>query len=227
MYHWDFESEVGKVRSSEVHKNEKFTITRNMFLNLREKQEKYMKIIIKDREYTICYKCGCFKSSDRCYNCDPLKMGDLDCCDQLREYYGIPAKCCSKDTPRVPDLCQTNTTHTTEKESTVVSATGKYCNPYINAKKYVFDQNKIIEHHLLEYYFTREQLGRLGLYKNVPQWQLLNVKNEIHRKTVNGMKLHEHKYKDQWQNYKNLTESQIRALIDQIPKELIETFKAE
>lgn len=41
------------------------------------------------------------------------------------------------------------------------------------------------------------------------------------------MKLHEHKYKDQWQNYKNLTETQIIELIDKIPKELIETFKAE
>jgi hypothetical protein len=182
-----------------------------------------MKMIIKDKEYTICDKCGCYKSSERCYNCDPLKMGDLDCCDQLREYYGIPAKYCSKDTYRAPDLYETNTIHATDENDGRSSTCVR--NPYLG--KPIFDPDVYKQHHLLEYYFTSRQLRDMGLYNNVPQWQLLKVRLTNHTRIINGMKLHEHKYKDQWQNYKNLTEEQIRALIDQIPKELIETFKAE
>lgn len=181
-------------------------------------------------EYKICEKCGCFKSSERCYNCDPLKIGDLDCCDQLREYYGLPAKSCPGNVATPSFLSETNTNYQTEKESTVTQGTGKYGNPYIDIRKYKtqpYDPNKIIQHHLLEYYFTSLQLNRLGLYDNVPNWQLLNVKNSLHHKNINGLKLHKWLYKDQWENYKNLTETQIRALIDNIPKELINTFKAE
>lgn len=174
-------------------------------------------------EYKICEKCGFFKSSERCYNCDPLKNGDLDCCDQLREYYGIPAKSCSKDTPRVPDPYETNTTHTHDKNDGKTSPLSR--NPY-TGKQY-YDPDIFKQHHLLEYYFTSIQLRKMGLYYNVPDWQLLKVRIGKHTRTINGMKLHEHKYKDQWENYKNLTETQIRTLIDQIPKELIETFKTE
>lgn len=178
-------------------------------------------------EYKICDKCGCFKSSERCYNCDPLKMGDLDCCDQLREYYGLPAKSCPGNIVTPNSLGVVNKTLAQGEEPTVLPGTSKYGNPYINTKKREFDPNKIIKHHLLEYYFTGIQLKRMGMYDNVPDWQLLSVKNEIHHRTVNGLKLHKWKYKDQWQNYKNLTETQIRALINQIPQELINTFKAE
>ena len=179
-------------------------------------------------DYKICEKCGCYKSSERCYNCDPLKMGDLDCCDQLREYYGLPAKSCPKEAHRAPDLNETNKTHTNFKNDGRTSPLGR--NPYHNYDPHSpngRNPNAIIQHHLLEYYFTSSQLKQLGLYENAPQWQLLNVKYSLHHKNINGLKLHKWLYKDQWQNYKNLTETQIRALIDQIPQELINTFKAE
>ena len=51
-----------------------------------------MKLVINNKEYTICDSCGTFKSSERCYNCHQLRAGELDVCDQLREYYGIPTK---------------------------------------------------------------------------------------------------------------------------------------
>lgn len=182
-----------------------------------------MKIVINNKEYEICDSCGTFKSSERCYNCHPLREGDLDVCGQLREYYGLPAKSCSKEAHRAPDLYETNTTYTTDENDGRSSPCGR--NPYIGKQCYDPDVFKL--HHLLEYYFTSIQLRKMGLYYDVPDWQLLKVRIAKHTRIINGMKLHEHKYKEQWQNYKNLTETQIRELIKQIPQELIETFKAE
>ena len=182
-----------------------------------------MKLVTNNREYTICDSCGAFKSSERCYNCHPLMEGDLDVFDQLREYYGLPAKYCSKEAHRAPDLYETNTTHTTDENDGRSSPCGR--NPYIG--KSIYDPDVYKQHHLLEYYFTSKQLRVMGLYYNVPEWQLLKVRISKHTRIINGMKLHEHKYKDQWQNYKNLTETHIRELIKQIPQELINTFKAE
>lgn len=161
------------------------------FLYFQQKREKSMKV-----DYKICEKCGCFKSSERCYNCDPLKTGDLDCCDQLREYYGIPNKVIKEKKPVLRKKHWINT-----------------------------DPNKIIKHHLLEYYFTKKQLDKMGLYHNAPDWQLLETTYYKHHRTINGLKLHLHKLNGTWERYKNITEPQIRELINNIPKQVIETFK--
>lgn len=86
-----------------------------MYENKQNRKEKKMKLVINNKEYTICDSCGAFKSSERCYNCHPLSEGDLDVCDQLRAYYGFPAKYCSKEAHRAPDLNETNKTHTTDE----------------------------------------------------------------------------------------------------------------
>lgn len=139
-----------------------------------------MKLVINDKEYAVCDSCGAFKSSERCYNCHPLQSGDLDVCDQLRQYYGVVPKP-TKDKP--------------------------------------------IKHHLLEYYFTQKQLMDLGIYYNVPEWQLLETTYYKHWKRIGKYRLHEHQFSENWEQYKNITEQQIRDLIDAIPKQVIETFK--
>ena len=139
-----------------------------------------MKLLINDKEYTVCDNCGTFKSSERCYNCHPLQAGDLDVCDHLRQYYGIVAKP-NKDDP--------------------------------------------IKHHLLEYYFTKKQLVEMGLYDKVPDWQLLETTKDKHHKRIGRYRLHEHQLSDNWEKYKTLTETQIRELINNIPKQVIEVFK--
>ena len=155
-----------------------------------------MKLVINDKEYTVCDSCGTFNSSERCYNCHPLKTGDLDVCDQLREYYGIPIKIMK------------------EKKQPITKE------PWTDT-----DPNKVIKHHLLEYYFTGKQLLKMGLYNNAPNWQLLETTAYKHNRTINGLKLHLHKFNGTWERYKTLTEPQIRELINNIPKEVIETFK--
>lgn len=155
-----------------------------------------MKLVINNKEYAVCDSCGTFKSSERCYNCHPLSEGDLDVCDQLREYYGIPTKVIKEKKEPI------------KKEPWVIR-----------------DPNKIIKHHLLEYYFTQKQLRKLGLYDNVPDWQLLETTAYKHHRTINGLKLHLHKFNGTWERYKTLTEPQIRELINNIPKAIIETFK--
>lgn len=155
-----------------------------------------MKLVINNKEYAVCDSCGTFKSSERCYNCHPLSEGDLDVCDQLREYYGIPTKVIKEKKEPI------------KKEPWVIR-----------------DPNKIIKHHLLEYYFTQKQLRKLGLYDNVPDWQLLETTAYKHHRTINGLKLHLHKFNGTWERYKTLTEPQIRELINNIPKAVIETFK--
>ena len=139
-----------------------------------------MKLVINNKEYAVCDNCGTFKSSERCYNCRPLQSGDLDVCDQLRQYYGVVPKP-TKD--------------------------------------------KLIKHHLLEYYFTQNQLVKMGLYYNVPDWQLLETTYDKHWTRIGKYKLHEHQLSDSWEQYKSLTEPQLRELINNIPKEVIETFK--
>ena len=155
-----------------------------------------MKLVINNKEYAVCDSCGAFKSSERCYNCHPLMAGDLDVCDQLREYYGIPNKVIKEKKEPI------------KKETWVIR-----------------DPNKIIKHHLLEYYFTSDQLNTLGLYENAPDWQLLETTAYKHHRTINGLKLHLHKFNGTWERYKTLTEPQIRDLINNIPKAVIETFK--
>ena len=155
-----------------------------------------MKLVINDKEYAVCDSCGAFKSSERCYNCHPLKTGDLDVCYQLREYYGIPTKVIK------------------EKKQPIIKEPWVKLNP-----------NKIIKHHLLEYYFTQNQLIKLGLYYNVPDWQLLETTAYKHHRTIDSLKLHLHKFNGTWERYKTLTETQIRELINNIPKAVIETFK--
>lgn len=84
---------------------------------------------------------------------------------------------------------------------------------------------KTIKHHLLEYYFTAEQLVKMNLYYNVPDWQLFETTNEKHCKKIGKYRLHEHKLADNWEQYKGLTEPQIRELINNIPKQVLEIFK--
>lgn len=139
-----------------------------------------MKLVINNKEYAVCDSCGTFKSGERCYNCHPLRAGDLDVCDQLRQYYGVVPK---------PN------------------------------------KDKTIKHHLLEYYFTQNQLIKMGLYYNVPDWQLLETTYNKHWKRIGKYKLHEHQLSDNWEQYKSLTEPRIRELINAIPKQVIEVFK--
>lgn len=155
-----------------------------------------MKLLTNDKEYEVCDNCGTFKSSERCYNCHPLQAGDLDVCDKLRQYYGIPNKVIKEKKQPI------------KKEHWVSR-----------------DPNKVIKHHLLEYYFTEHQLRKLGLYDNVPDWQLLETPAYKHHRTIDGLKLHLHKFNGTWERYTTLTEPQIRELINNIPKQVIETFK--
>ena len=155
-----------------------------------------MKLVINNKEYTVCDSCGAFKSSERCYNCHPLKTGDLDVCDQLREYYGIPNKVIKEKKQPIRKEPWTKT-----------------------------DPNKTVKHHLLEYYFTRKQLKKFGLYDNAPDWQLLETTAYKHNRVINGLKLHLYKFNGTWERYKDITEQQIRELINAIPKAVIETFQ--
>lgn len=139
-----------------------------------------MKLVINNKEYEVCDNCGAFKSSERCYNCHPIQSGDLDVCDQLRQYYGVVPKA---------------------------------------------NKDKTIKHHLLEYYFTKTQLEKMGLYYKVPDWQLLETTYDKHCRVIGKYRLHEYQLKDSWEQYKGLTEPQIRELINNIPKAVIELFK--
>ena len=155
-----------------------------------------MKLVINNKEYAVCDSCGTFKSSERCYNCHPLKTGDLDVCEQLREYYGIPNKVIKEKKQPIRKEPWTET-----------------------------DPNKTVKHHLLEYYFTGKQLVKMGLYNNAPDWQLLETTAYKHNRVINGLKLHLYKFNGTWERYKDITEQQIRELINAIPKAVIETFQ--
>jgi len=85
---------------------------------------------------------------------------------------------------------------------------------------------RIVKHHLLEYYFTQQTLMEFGLYFNVPEWQLLEVTSSKHHRIIRNMQLHSHLFEGTKEYYKNMTEQDIRKLIDGIPKEVIDTFKA-
>lgn len=165
-----------------------------------------MKLVINNKEYAVCDSCGTFKSGERCYNCHPLTAGDLDVCDQLRQYYGIPNKVIKEKIQPIRKELMWN--KPIRKE------------PWTET-----DPNKIVKHHLLQYYFTSDQLDKMGLYYNVPDWQLLETTAYKHHRTINGLKLHLHKFNGTWERYKTLTEPQIRELINNIPKAVIETFK--
>lgn len=85
---------------------------------------------------------------------------------------------------------------------------------------------KSIKHHLLEYYFTAEQLKELRLYYNVPMNHILIVDGAKHFATINGLKLHEYLYKDNFDYWvEHINDEQINHLLEQIPKILIDTFK--
>ena len=87
------------------------------------------------------------------------------------------------------------------------------------------NKDKTIKHHLLQYYFTGDQLKEMGLYYNAPDWQLLETTYDKHHRVIGRYKLHEYQLKDNWEQYKGLTEPQIRDLINNIPKQVIELFK--
>lgn len=179
-----------------------------------------MKLVINDKPYFICEDCGSFKSTERCYNCRPIQRGDLDIVPELRQYYNIPAQSSTALGVEAPDI-------TSDKIS---NGFGEYPeeNPYIRpSSRLPQDPEAIVLHHLMEYYFTAKQLKKLGLYKDVPEWQLLKVKFKNHGRTIGDYKLHLHKYREDWKNYKNITEAQVRQMIDNIPKELIELYKEE
>lgn len=46
-----------------------------------------------------------------------------------------------------------------------------------------------VKHHLLEYYFTCEQLIELGLYYNVLDWQILVTDNLKHSKSIKRIQI--------------------------------------
>lgn len=108
----------------------------------------------------------------------------MDVCDKLREYYGLPAKYCPKDTTMAPDLYESNTTHTKEENDAKMSPLSR--NPYIG--KQCYDPDVFKQHHLLEYYFTSIQLIKMGLYYDVPDWQLLKVRIAKHTRIKTTLK---------------------------------------
>ena len=65
----------------------------------------------------------------------------------------------------------------------------------------------------------------MDLYYNVPEWQMLETTYEKHCKRIGKYSLHEHQLADNWEQYKGLTEPQIRELINNIPKQVLEIFK--
>ena len=163
-----------------------------------------MKLVINEKPYFICEGCGSFKSTERCYNCRPIQRGDLDIVPELRQYYNIPAKSSTALGVREPDISLSETSNEVVK-----------------------DPEAIVLHHLMEYYFTMEQLRDLGLYKDVPEWQLLKVKVKNHHRKMGNWNLHRHLYRKDRGNYKNITEAQVRHMIDSIPKKLIELYGEE
>ena len=190
-----------------------------------------MKLMINDKEYTVCDNCGTFKSSDRCYNCRPLTTGDLDVCDQLRQYYRIP----NKSSQALPGKCvrrrfinendgECGIEKTDQLDTRENSYWDSLCGRNQSNWTSRYPEQKT-KHHLLEYYFSSKHLKEMGLYENAPDWQLLEITQFNHHRNINGFKLHTHKLDKDWKKYKNINESQIRELIDKIPKEVIETFK--
>lgn len=178
-----------------------------------------MKLVIKDKPYFICEDCGSFKSTERCYNCRPIQPGDLDVVPELRQYYNIPAKPSTALGVNTSDI-------TSDKISNGFEGIPQK-NPRLKPSSRSQDPEAIILHHLMEYYFTKEQLKEMGLYKDVPEWQLLKVKAKNHHKRIDDYKLHLYKYSKDWVNYKTITEAQIRKMIDNIPKKLIELYGEE
>ena len=163
-----------------------------------------MKLVINDKPYFICEGCGSFKSTERCYNCRPIQAGDLDIVPELRQYYNIPAQSSTALGVKAPDI-----------------SLGEISNGVVE------DPEAIVLHHLMEYYFTEKQLRKLGLYDDVPEWQLLKVKVKNHCRKIGIYKLHLHLFKEDWKNYKNITEAQVHHMIDSIPKKLIELYKED
>jgi hypothetical protein len=189
-----------------------------------------MKLVIKDKEYAVCDNCGAFKSNERCYNCHPLTAGDLDVCDQLRKYYGIPTKPgqelpgkWSRSNLNIENDCDYGKKKTGQLDARENSYFDALCGK--NLSNWTFrDPKQKTKHHLLEYYFSSEHLKEMGLYYNVPDWQLLEITQFNHHRRINGLKLHTHKLDKDWEKYKQINETKIRELINNIPKEIIETF---
>lgn len=189
-----------------------------------------MKLVINDKEYAVCDSCGAFKSSERCYNCHPLRAGDLDVCDQLRQYYGIP----NKPGQELPGkwakrsfITENDCEYGSERTGQLDTRENSYWDALFGKNQSNWtsrDPKQKTKHHLLEYYFSQDHLIKMGLYDNVPDWQLLEITQFNHHRKINGLKLHTHKLDDEWEKYKQINETQIRELIDKIPKEVIETF---
>lgn len=190
-----------------------------------------MKLVINDKEYNVCDSCGTFKSSNRCYNCRLLIPGDLDVCDQLRQYYRIPIE--NNQTLPVKlnkrrFIDRNDSDYINEKTGQLDTRDNSYWDSLYGRNQSNWtsrDPEQKTKHHLLEYYFSSKHLKEMGLYENVPDWQLLEISQFNHHRNINGFKLHTHKLDKDWEKYKYINESQIRELIDKIPKEVIETFK--
>ena len=165
---------------------------------------KEMKLVINEKPYFICDGCGSFKSTERCYNCRPIQTGDLDIVPELRQYYNIPTQPSTALGVRATDISLSEISNGVDE-----------------------DPEAIVLHHLMEYYFTVEQLRKLGLYSGVPEWQLLKVKVKNHFRKMGNWNLHRHLYREDWENYKNITEAQVRHMINSIPKKLIELYGEE
>jgi hypothetical protein len=78
-------------------------------------------------------------------------------------------------------------------------------------------------HHILEYWFTSEQLMSKNLYLNVPKHHLLKVKSRDHHRVIEGYKLH----KGSWFAIpiEDLTPEYAEELIKQFPKRVRELFE--
>lgn len=88
------------------------------------------------------------------------------------------------------------------------------------------NNTRIVKHHLLEYYFTQKTLIEFGLYSNVPEWQLLETTASKHHRIIEHRQLHMYLLEGTKELFKNMTEQDIRKLINDIPKEVIDIFKA-
>ena len=180
-----------------------------------------MKLVINDKPYFVCEDCGSFKSTERCYTCRPIQPGDLDVVPELRQYYNIPAQPSTALGLRATDISLSEISNGFSEDP----KKNPYIRPSLRSSSY--DPEAIVLHHLMEYYFTGEQLKKLGLYEDVPEWQLLKVKAKNHLRAIGDYKLHLYKYKEDWKNYKTITEAQVRQMIDNIPKKLIELYREE
>lgn len=80
-------------------------------------------------------------------------------------------------------------------------------------------------HHILEYWFTKEELMSKGLYLNVPKHHLLKVKSRDHHRVIEGYKLH--RGSGFSVSLEELTPEYAEELIKQFPKRVRELFEVK